>query len=121
MKKKIILKGVPASPGVAKGEVRVINSPNGNEKMIEGAIFVAPETNPEFVPAMLKAIAIVTDRGGMLSHAAIVARELGIPGVVGTGNATKILKDGMKVIVDGTSGVIYGLTESEKLILEGER
>jgi pyruvate,water dikinase len=106
MEEKIILKGVPASSGTARGEVRVINSPTENQKMIKGAIFVAPETNPEFVPAMLKASAIVTDRGGILSHAAIVARELAIPGVVGAGNATKILKDGMRVIVNGNRGTV---------------
>jgi pyruvate,water dikinase len=107
MNKKILAKGIPASPGIAEGEVRIINSPDENEKMVEGAIFVASETTPEFVPAMLKASAIVTDRGGILSHPAIVARELGIPGVVGTGNATKILKDKVKVIVDGNQGVVY--------------
>lgn len=104
--KDIILKGIPASPGIAEGRVRVIRSPAENWKMKKGEIFVAPETNPEYLLAMLMASAIVTDRGGIMSHPAIVARELGIPGIVGTGEATKILKDGMKVTVDGEKGVI---------------
>jgi pyruvate,water dikinase len=110
---KILVKGIPASPGIAEGEVRIINSPNEIEKMVEGAIFVASETTPEFVPAMLKARAIITDLGSMLSHPAIVARELGIPAVVGTGEATKKLKDGMRVKVDGGKGVVF-LEEGEE-------
>lgn len=105
--KKILLRGVPASAGVATGRVKIINSPTEIEKMNEGEVFVAPETNPQYVLAMLKASAIVTDRGGMLSHPAIVARELGIPGVVGTLKATQVLKNDIEVIVDGNNGIIF--------------
>ena len=103
---KVILKGIPASPGRFEGIVRVISSSATIEEMKEGEIFVTAWTNPEYVPAMLKASAIVTDLGGLLSHPAIVARELGIPAVVGTIQATKLLKDEMKVIVDGNEGTV---------------
>lgn len=105
--KKIILKGIPASPGIAKGRVKVLLSPEDAEKMEDGNILVAPETNPRYILAILKAFAIVTDRGGMLSHPAIVSREMGIPAVVGTKNSTQILKDNMEVIVNGEKGFIY--------------
>lgn len=105
--KKIILKGMPASPGIARGKVKVLLSPKDAEKMEDGDILVATETNPEYTLAIIKACAIVTDRGGILSHPAIVAREMRIPGVVGTFEATKKLKDGMEVIVDGKEGIVY--------------
>ncbi|MBD3339669.1 MAG: hypothetical protein GF353_11210 [Candidatus Lokiarchaeota archaeon] len=105
--KKIILRGVPASPGIAFGKVAILKSPTDESKMEEGDILVTQETTPEYTIAILKASAIVTDRGGILSHPAIVAREMGIPGVVGTGNATQKLKDGMLVKVDGKEGIIY--------------
>jgi len=72
-----------------------------------GEILVAPLTNPQYTVAILKARAIATDIGGILSHPAIVAREMGIPCVTGTGNATKILKDEMEVIVEGTKGYVF--------------
>ena len=79
-----------------------------------GDIMVAPQTNPDFVPGMKKAVAIVTDKGGRTSHAAIVSRELGIPAVVGTENATEILKPDMVVTVNGALGEVYkgGLSKS---------
>lgn len=104
--KKILLKGIGASPGSIKGKVKVLIGPEDARKMEEGDILVAPETNPEYTLAILKASAIVTDHGGILSHPAIVAREMGIPGVVGTGEATQILRDGMEVIVDGDKGYV---------------
>ncbi|RLG21451.1 hypothetical protein DRN74_02725 [Candidatus Micrarchaeota archaeon] len=106
-KQKIILKGMPASPGVAKGKVKIILSPSDNSKIREGEILVTVMTNPLYVTAIQKAKAIITDVGGMLCHAAIVARELGIPCVVGTEKATKILKDGMEVVVNGSEGKIH--------------
>lgn len=106
-KKKILLKGIPASPGRVEGKVKVLMGPEDAERMKEGNILVAPETNPEYTLAILKASAIVTDHGGTLSHPAIVAREIGIPGVVGTEKATQILKNGMKVTVDGTKGIVF--------------
>lgn len=103
---KITLKGVPASPGAQAGKVTILLSPADAEKMPDGDILVAPETNPEYNIAILRASAIVTDRGGRLCHAAIVAREMGIPGVVGTQEATQKLKNGMEVEVNGYDGTV---------------
>ncbi len=102
-----ILKGDPASPGIAAGPVRVIESAKEIGKVLPGEVLVAPQTNPDYVPAMKKAVAIVTNSGGRTSHAAIVSRELGIPAVVGTERATKVLKTGEVVTVNGTKGEIY--------------
>lgn len=103
----IILKGDPASPGIASGPAKVIFSPKDIGKVLSGDVLVAPQTNPDFVPAMKKAVAIVTDSGGRTSHAAIVSRELGIPAVVGTELATKKIKTGNIITVNGTKGEIY--------------
>lgn len=102
-----ILKGAAASPGVGTGHVKVLKSPKEISKVSQGDILVAEMTSPDYVPAMKKAAAIVTDEGGLTSHAAIVSRELGVPCIVGTGEATKLLKDGNVVTVDGTKGVVY--------------
>lgn len=104
--REAILKGQGASPGIATGVVKIVESPRKLEKIRKGDILVTQMTSPDFVPAMKKAAAIVTDKGGITSHAAIVSRELGIPCIVGTGEATKLLKDGMVVTVDGKSGVV---------------
>lgn len=101
------LQGIPASHGVAKGKVKILRGSKDIGKLKDGEILVTKFTNPLFTPAILKASAIVTDIGGKLCHAAIIARELGIPCVVGTENATKILKDNQEVIVDSKRGVIY--------------
>lgn len=106
-KQKIILKGIPASAGVTKGKVKIILDPSDNSKMRKGDILVTEMTNPLFVPAIQKAKAIVTDVGGLLSHAAIISRELGIPCVVGTKKATKVLKNNQQIKVDGEKGTIY--------------
>jgi pyruvate,water dikinase len=102
-----ILSGASASPGIGTGPVKILKSPKEIEKVQKGDVLVAPMTSPDYVPAMKKSAAIVTDEGGQTSHAAIVSRELGIPCVVGTKEATKKLKDGMIVSVDGGSGNIY--------------
>jgi len=109
-----ILTGAPASPGIGTGSVKILKSPKEIGKIGKGDILVAPMTSPDYVPAMKKANAIITDEGGQTSHAAIVSRELGIPCVVGTKNATKELKDGMIVTVNGESGQVY-LGASTKL------
>ncbi|MDW7989790.1 MAG: pyruvate, water dikinase [Archaeoglobaceae archaeon] len=103
---KILIKGLGASPGIASGQVKIVKSEDIS-KVREGDILVAVMTTPDMVPAMKRASAIVTDEGGMTCHAAIVSRELGVPAVVGTKNATKILRDGMIVTVDGERGIIY--------------
>ncbi len=102
-----ILSGAPASPGVVVGPVKIVPDVKHLDKVKNGDIMVTDMTTPDFVPAMKRATGIITNRGGLTSHAAIVSRELGVTCVVGTSNATKILKDGMVVTVDGGSGEIY--------------
>jgi len=106
-KNEIILQGSPASPVIATGPVVIIKSPKELNKIHKGDVLVTEMTNPDFVPGMKKAVAVITDKGGRTSHAAIVSRELGIACVVGTENATKKLHDGMVVTVDGAKGIIY--------------
>jgi pyruvate,water dikinase len=86
--------------GKATGRVKILKSVKEINKIEKGDILVAVMTRPDYVPAMKKAAAIVTDEGGVTSHAAIVSRELGIPCIIGTKIATKILKDGMLVEVN---------------------
>jgi len=102
-----ILSGASASPGIGTGIVKVLKSPKEIGKVKEGDVLVAEMTSPDYVPAMKKASAIVTNKGGMTSHAAIVSRELGIPCIVGTVSATTKLKEGDVVTVDGTKGNVY--------------
>lgn len=102
-----ILAGTPASPGIGTGHVKVLASPKEIDKVKEGDVLVAKMTSPDYVPAMKKASAIITNEGGMTSHAAIVSRELGVPCVVGTKEATTKLKDDFVVTVDGAKGQIY--------------
>lgn len=114
--KTLLLEGLGASPGIASGEVKIIHSPSEINKIKEGHILVTEMTTPDFVPAMKRATAIITDRGGRTCHAAIVSRELGVPCVVGTENATKMLKSGESVTVDGSKGKVYqGLINLEAL------
>jgi pyruvate, water dikinase len=101
------LTGLAASPGLATGRVRVAMSVRALQQIKRGDILVTKMTTPDFVPAMMKTAAIVTDEGGMTSHAAIVSRELGVPCVVGTGNATRILREGATVTVDGSNGLVF--------------
>lgn len=103
----LLLKGEPASPGIASGHVRIITKASEIGSIKSGDVLVAPQTNPDFVPAMKKAVAIVTDSGGRTSHAAIVSRELGIPAVVGTGRATQLLKNDQLITVNGMKGEIF--------------
>src|SRR3989337_3283163 len=95
-----ILTGSPASPGIGTGPVKVLKSAKEIGKVEKGDILVAPMTSPDYVPAMKKANAIITDMGGQTSHAAIVSRELGIPAAVGTREATTKLKEGQIVTVN---------------------
>ncbi|HDN91054.1 MAG TPA: phosphoenolpyruvate synthase, partial [Candidatus Aenigmarchaeota archaeon] len=113
LKGKEILKGLPASPGFASGIVKIVHDPSELNKVKEGDILVTKMTNPDYVPAMRRAAAIVTDEGGLTCHAAIVSRELGIPCIVGTGNATQVLHEGEVITVDARKGVVYkGLLEA---------
>ncbi len=103
----IVASGLGASPGLATGRVIIYDTSMSLDSIKEGDILVTEMTMPDMVPAMSRAAGIVTDEGGMTCHAAIISRELGTPCVVGTGNATEILKDGMEVTVDGTTGNVY--------------
>lgn len=100
------ISGTVACPGKAKGRIKIINIPGEMAKMNKGDIMVAQTTYPALVPAMKKAVAIITDDGGITCHAAIVSRELRIPCIVGTKTATKVLCDGDLVEVDAGRGVI---------------
>ncbi len=106
-KAEVILRGIAASVGSASGPVKIIADPSKIDEVIKGDVLVAEMTNPSYVPAMRRAVAIVTDTGGSTSHAAIVSRELGIPCVAGTGQATTKLKTGQIITVDGAAGVVY--------------
>ena len=103
----VLVSGAAASPGVASGPVRIIPDASQIDKVLEGDVLVAEMTTPDFVPAMKRAVAIVTDRGGRTAHAAIVSRELGIPCIVGSENATTTLKDEQVMTVDGSNGKVY--------------
>lgn len=103
----VLIEGVPASPGIISGKIRVIKSSDFMEKLIPGEILVTGMTTPSWVPIMKKASAIITDQGGSTAHAAIVSRELGIPCVVGTQVATKVLRTGEWVTLDGKAGLVY--------------
>lgn len=116
---KVIVKGLPASPGKVSGRVHVILDPSRIDEFREGEILVTEMTAPDWVPAMKKAKAIVTDSGGMTCHASIVSRELGIPCIVGTKSrgeaATVTIPDGIDVTIDATHGVVYeGIIEEAK-------
>jgi len=102
-----ILKGLAASPGIASGKVRIIKNLNELSKINKGDVLVTEMTNPDMVVTMQKCSAIVTDEGGMTAHAAIVSREMGIPCVVGTQEATAKLNEGDIITVDGSNGKIY--------------
>ncbi|MHA1754415.1 MAG: phosphoenolpyruvate synthase [Candidatus Odinarchaeia archaeon] len=115
---KILIKGLPVSPGLGVGPVKVILNSDEISKVQKGDILVTKMTTPSWVPAMKLSSAVVTDEGGYTCHAAIVSRELGVPCIVGTGNATSTLKSGQIVTVDGGKGLVY---EGEvKVFSEGE-
>jgi len=114
---KQLVQGEPASFGIGFGKVVKIKSANEIDKVHEGDVLVTEMTAPDFVPAMKRAAAIVTDKGGQTSHAAIVSRELGIPAVVGTKTITKIVKDGQIITVNGSTGaVLSGVPEKGKTV-----
>ncbi|MRN05880.1 phosphoenolpyruvate synthase [Lactobacillus sp. 0.1XD8-4] len=110
-KTETLVKGLPASPGLAAGKVHVIADPKDIDQFAEGEVLVTLMTSPDWVPAMKKAAAIITDNGGMTCHAAIVSREMQIPCIVGTkscGQAvTAALQNGAQVTVDAKNGVVY--------------
>ena len=103
------LKGSIACKGIARGRVKIVVRPEDISKVEEGDIMVAPETSPDFLIGMKRAAAVVTEVGGITSHAAIVSRELGIPCIIGVKQATRALKDGDLVEVDAEKGIIRKL------------
>ncbi len=112
-KHAVLARGLAAAPGMASGKVRVLETPAEGDRLMEGEILVAQMTNPDWLPTIRRAAALVTNTGGMTCHAAIVARELGVPCVVGTRTATRDLHDGITVTVDGTRGqVVSGRVEA---------
>jgi pyruvate,water dikinase len=117
---EVLLKGLGASPGIASGPARIVHKLDQLDKVGEGDVIVTEMTTPDMVPAMKRAAGIVTDEGGMTSHAAIVSRELGVPAVVGAGSATDALGDGQVVTLDGDKGTIVEGTTDEETQTEEE-
>ena len=115
--RSVVVKGLPASPGSAAGKAHIILDPAQIAEFKDGEILVTTMTAPDWVPAMKKAKAIVTDAGGMTCHASIVSRELGIPCIVGTKSrsveATTTIEDGMEITVDATNGIVYASVVSD--------
>ncbi|MFP8954479.1 phosphoenolpyruvate synthase [Natrialbaceae archaeon A-arb3/5] len=109
----VIVDGLGSSPGAASGAARIVTKLDDLDRVGEGDIIVTEMTMPDMVPAMKRASGIVTDEGGMTSHAAIVSRELGVPAVVGTTNATTVLDDGQFVTIDGDKGHVLEGTAVE--------
>lgn len=107
IKGEAILTGLGASPGIASGKIKIINDLSDLKKIMKGDVLVTTMTNPDMVVTMQRSAAIVTDEGGLTAHAAIVSREMGIPCVVGTQEATTKLKEGEIITVNGSTGKIY--------------
>ena len=108
----VLVRGLGASPGIATGMVKIVLDIDELDKIEEGDVMVTTMTTPDMVPAMRRASGIVTDEGGVTCHASIISRELGIPCVVGTGDATKTLKENTGVTLDGKKGLVFeGITE----------
>lgn len=102
----LLVTGTAAGGGTATGTARVVTGLDGLPRVTAGDVLVCRATSPAWTPAIARAAAVVTDVGGILSHAAIVARELGIPAVTATGNGTRVVPDGVPVAVDGTRGTV---------------
>jgi pyruvate,water dikinase len=102
----VLLRGLGAAPGLASGPVRVLTSPSEGQTLVAGEVLVAPMTNPDWLPTLRRASAVVTDGGGMTCHAAIVSRELGLPCIVAARTATTTLHTGEVVTVDGGAGSV---------------
>ena len=110
----VLVRGLGASPGMASGSVKIVLDIDELDKIQDGDIMVTTMTTPDMVPAMRRASGIVTDEGGVTCHASIISRELGIPCVVGTGNATTTLKENTGVTLDGKKGLVFeGITQTK--------
>ena len=104
--RQLVVAGLPASPGRYEGWARVVREAGDFRKLQKGDVLVAPTTSPAYNVILPMIGAVVTDRGGALSHSAIVAREFGIPAVVGTDQATSRVPDGARILVDGDRGFV---------------
>ena len=102
----VILSGTPGSPGLASGPARIVHDVSEFGRLQPGEVLVAPATNPAWTPLFQRAAAVVVDTGGSASHAAIVAREYGVPAVMGTFDGTQKLTDGQWIQVDGSRGLV---------------
>ena len=112
---EVLVRGLGASPGMASGIVKIILDIDELDKIEDGDIMVTTMTTPDMVPAMRRASGIVTDEGGVTCHASIISRELGIPCVVGTGDATTTLKENSGVTLDGKKGLVFeGISETKE-------
>jgi len=120
----VLCSGKAVGTKIISGRATIVHSLDDNEKVIEGAILVADSTNPDWNVMLKKAVGIVTNKGGRTSHASIVARELGIPALVGTGNATEAIADGAEITLDcsaaGTGFVYSGISEWETKTIHSE-
>ena len=116
---RVLLRGLAASSGRAGGAVRILTDPTQRDLLQAGEVLVAPMTSPDWMSAIRRAAALVTDGGGMTCHAAIVARELGVPCVVGTRDATTRLRDGEVVTVDGALGVVEEGADTAPVVATG--
>jgi len=101
-----VLRGAAASAGSYRGRARVVTALAAAEALEQGDVLVCPTTDPAWTPYFAVLGAVVTDAGGVLSHSAVVAREFGIPAVVGAAGATRLIRDGATVTVDGTGGTV---------------
>lgn len=109
-KSNVLIRGTGLGNKIASGKARILHDPGEADKLQKGEVLVTGITNPDWDPVMKKAAAIITDKGGRTSHAAIVARELGVVAVVGSGNATEVITDGQMVTVscaEGSKGTVY--------------
>src|SRR5690606_14495476 len=107
-----VLSGSPVSPGVVEGVVHVVFDPNG-ANLVPGEILVCPGTDPAWTPLFLAAAGLVMEVGGLMTHGSVVAREYGIPAVVGVDQVTERLKSGQRVRVDGSQGLVTVLAEED--------
>ncbi|MGF1489308.1 MAG: putative PEP-binding protein [Prochloraceae cyanobacterium] len=115
-KNRVLLKGLAASPGVAIAKVSIVNDLNEALPYFTAkTILVTKTIAPNWFPLLKQAAGIVSEVGGVTSHAAIIARELGIPAIVGARNATKLLENGSSILLDGTKGEIYDISEAENI------
>jgi pyruvate, water dikinase len=110
----VVCRGLTAVPGCVEGTVRVVLDPREADRLVAGEILVTPMTDPDSVPAMSRAAAVVTDRGGVLCHAAITSREMHKPCVVGTRTATAALATGMRIRVCATRGIVAAVAAAEE-------